>query len=142
MQELSGLDARHYDMCPESCMCYAGPYASLQKCTYCGADRYRLRGGKRSPAKQFKYIPLIPQIKALYAGRESAAAMRYRSEHQDDNTNNLAGVIDDIYDAAHYRMLRQTPVVVHGHRLPCDALVCGLVRQSRREEQLVALRGR
>lgn len=118
MQDLSGLSTRFYDVCPNSCMCFAGPHAKLERCIYCNTGRYRFRGGRRVPAKRFQYIPLIPQLKARYAGRESSQAMLYRAENQDRNTNDPNGTIDNIYDSALYRALRKTNVRLDDRILP------------------------
>jgi hypothetical protein len=116
MQRLSGLTTRLYDCCRNSCVCFSGPHAELDACPYCDSPRYR--AGTATPVKQFQHIPLIPQLKALYGGRHMAEAMLYRSKHHDNNTNDAAGTMDDIYDSALYRALRKTPVVVNGCILP------------------------
>lgn len=111
-------------------MCFVGPYADLETCLYCQADRF---GRDGRPCKQFHYIPIIPQIKALYAGLTSATAMRYRSLHEYDNTFEPDQPISDIYDSILYQDLRRSNVTVNGRVLPhCffddprDVLLTGL----------------
>lgn len=116
MSALAGIHVTRHDCCPNSCMAYTGPYATLKNCTYCNTPRYRSDGV--SPIKQFHYLPLIPQTKALYAGASSAAAMKYRSEHENDNIDDLGGTISDIYDSELYRWLRTQDVVVNGRTHP------------------------
>lgn len=116
MQGLSGVETALYDCCANSCMCFTGAHADLVECHYCGTNRYRKDGV--TPVKQFQYVPFLPQIKAMYAGRESAAAMRYRSDHEDDNIHDAHGTISDIYGSELYQQLRTQPVVVDNHILP------------------------
>ncbi|KIO24452.1 hypothetical protein M407DRAFT_47490, partial [Tulasnella calospora MUT 4182] len=91
--------------CPNSCICYVGAYSNRQACHHCRKPRFKADG---SPAKIFHYIPIVPQIKALYAGRQSAAQMRYRSEHHDDNFGDEDGMISDVYDSELYKTLRES----------------------------------
>jgi hypothetical protein len=58
-EKISGFKPEKYDMCPDSCVLYVGPYAHLRECPKpkCGKDRYDSRG---RPMKQFTYLPLIP----------------------------------------------------------------------------------
>ncbi|KIO21589.1 hypothetical protein M407DRAFT_50226, partial [Tulasnella calospora MUT 4182] len=115
MHSLSGLEPALYDCCSNSCMCFAGPHAEKLSCDHCRAPRY-LPNGK--PANQFQYIPIIPQIRALYAGPNSARKMRYRHDKQDSNLNKLGDPIEDIYDSQLYRTLRNTYISVNGSELP------------------------
>ncbi|KAG8934651.1 hypothetical protein FRC01_001387 [Tulasnella sp. 417] len=114
MQSLSGLSPIKYDMCLNSCMLYAGKYASLSRCMHCHHPRHR-RNNK--PFKQFHYLPFIPQIQALYANTTSANNMRYRHEHHNDNLFRNDGRISDVYDSALYRQLCKSEVIVGGERL-------------------------
>lgn len=115
MYDLCGLNPTLYDCCISSCMCYVGPYADLQSCIYCHHPRLKPDG---HPYNQFHYLPLIPQIKALYAGKTSAKAMRYRSLHEFDNWLKHDGTITDIYDSELYHSLRESEIEVNGHILP------------------------
>lgn len=70
------------------------------------------------PVQEFQVIPLLQQAKALYAGYATAKAMRYRSEHANDNVDDPLGTMDDIYDSELYRKLAESNVVVAGRLLP------------------------
>ncbi|KIO19497.1 hypothetical protein M407DRAFT_82724, partial [Tulasnella calospora MUT 4182] len=115
MHSLSGIEPVLYDCCANSCMCFAGPHAEKMFCDHCRTPRY-LPNGK--PANQFHYLPIIPQIHALYAGINSARKMRYRHDNQDSNLHKLGEPIEDIYDSQLYRTLRNTYVSVNGCELP------------------------
>ncbi|KAA1473017.1 hypothetical protein DENSPDRAFT_865924, partial [Dentipellis sp. KUC8613] len=63
--ELSGVTPIPTDMCPNSCIAYTGPYASLETCPYCFEPRYILQSGSsrsRCPAPRRIYhtIPVGP----------------------------------------------------------------------------------
>ncbi|KIO25445.1 hypothetical protein M407DRAFT_75728 [Tulasnella calospora MUT 4182] len=105
VQDLSSIKVIRYHCCPKSCICYVGAYADRQSCHHCNSPRFKPDG---TPAKLFHYLPIIPQIRALYAGRSSAARMRYRQMHHDDNIDDEDGVISDIYDSDLYKKLRDT----------------------------------
>ncbi|KAG9018790.1 hypothetical protein FRB90_009638 [Tulasnella sp. 427] len=117
MAYLCGLEPQLFDCCKNSCMCFVGPYASLQACTYCSQNRFQPDG---QPFNQFHYVPIIPQCVSLYSGKISANAMRYRSQHEFDNLLDLdnSGSITDIYDSILYRELRESNITVNGHELP------------------------
>jgi hypothetical protein len=44
VQFLSGFQPVRYHCCPFSCICYTGPYKSLNKCPKCNIDRYKVDG--------------------------------------------------------------------------------------------------
>lgn len=115
VQALSSISLVKYHCCPNSCICYVGAYANRQQCHHCNAPRFKPDG---TPAKLFHYLPIIPQIKALYAGRASASRMRYRSEHHDDNIDDENGTIDDVYDSELYKRLHESYAIVHGRVQP------------------------
>ncbi|KIO25358.1 hypothetical protein M407DRAFT_44432, partial [Tulasnella calospora MUT 4182] len=115
MYDLCGLEPELYDCCKNSCMCFVGPYANLTSCRYCQHERFKPDG---QPFNRFHYVPLIPQIKALYAGPVSANAMRYRSMHEFDNFLDPTHRITDIYDSLLYRELRVSQIAVNGQTLP------------------------
>lgn len=116
MKSLLGITVRKLPMCRNSCLCYVGVHANKTECTYCSEPRNR--PGTNTPVKEFHCIPLIQQVKALYGGYATAKAMRYRSEHANDNVGDPLGTMDDIYDSELYRKLAASNVVVAGHLLP------------------------
>lgn len=115
MHNLCGLEPILYDCCKNSCLCFVGPYADLNDCPYCNHGRFKPDG---RPYNQFHYLPLIPQVRALYASTISSRDMRYRSIHELDNYLDAENTISDIYDSSLYRELRQSNITVNGHVLP------------------------
>ncbi|KAG7088934.1 hypothetical protein E1B28_012879 [Marasmius oreades] len=89
-----------YDMCPQSCCCYAGAYEKLDKCPFCEEPCFR---SDRCARKHFTYIPLIPRLKAFARSEPMATKMRYHGhEHQ-----HVPGMSSDIFDGKSYRRLLQ-----------------------------------
>ena len=76
VEQLSGVVPIFYDMCPDTCVGYTGPFRDCDRCPICGQDRYR--AGTRDPRRQFITIPLGPVIQALYGSPETADKMHYR----------------------------------------------------------------
>ncbi|KAF9440132.1 hypothetical protein P691DRAFT_648355, partial [Macrolepiota fuliginosa MF-IS2] len=71
-----------YDMCPNTCLAFTGPFSDLEKCPYpnCGASRWDpvcLKKGKLVVAQTFTTITLGLQLQALYSNPESASNMKY-----------------------------------------------------------------
>lgn len=116
MESLAGLKPKLYNICQNVCICYTGAHANATHCPYCKQPRFRPNG--KDPYRQFPYLPVIPQLQALYANAETAKAMRHRSEHHLDNAEDPLGTISDIYDASHYQSLLDKHVIVDGRRLP------------------------
>ena len=111
IQQLSGFQPVRYDCCPNSCICYTGPYKDLEKCPKCGTSRLHPDG---RPRKYFEYMPLIPRLRAMAANPSRARQMRYRAhEHRHDPQK-----MTDVFDSDHYRSLLQTPVTVGNEELP------------------------
>lgn len=115
MQLQTDLVAIPYDCCKNSCICYCGPFKNREDCLFCNHPRYRPDG---RPYNQFHFLPITPQIKALYAGTRSATAMLHRSEHEFDHVDDPREIIDDLYGSALYRRLRESFIVVDGRQLP------------------------
>lgn len=107
---LAGVKPVQYDCCIGSCVCFAGHYASLEKCPRCNEPRFEVDShGTKKPRSQFSYIPLIPRLKAYIASPHIASEMQYRSQHLHN-----PGSLQDIFDGTYYQALRNTPVTVHG----------------------------
>ncbi|CAD6985340.1 unnamed protein product [Tilletia controversa] len=70
VKRVNFLHERKWDMCPESCTAFVGPYADLQHCTAirngrrCRAARYDSKG---KPRKQFSTLSILPRIRARFA---------------------------------------------------------------------------
>jgi hypothetical protein len=101
---ISGLKPELYDCCKDSCCCFVGVYADLDKCPFCEQPRYDSRGRTRAT---FHYIPLIPRLQALFTDKNMCEELLYRARF----TSNF-GKISDIFDSLHYRRLRRRHVRV------------------------------
>lgn len=101
---VSNLQPQLYDCCRNSCVCYVGQYADLDRCPFplCNLPRYR-EGARKRPFRQFTYIPLIPRLKAFLANQAQAEKMRYRADY--DSKERVEDVIKDVFDGTLYRRL-------------------------------------
>ena len=113
-EQWSGIQPMIHHMCPNSCVAYTGPYASLDKCPECGESRYdpfqlEISGGKiKSPRQKLCTIPLGPQIQALWRNPSMAVKMMHRrivtkrilEELQE--SNGIIPVYDDLYHGSEY----------------------------------------
>ena len=83
--ELSGVSWLLTHMCPNSCIAYSGPFATLESCPHCGEDRYdRLAfeasaGRVMRPRREFHTVPLGPQLQALWRSPIGARNMQHRA---------------------------------------------------------------
>src|SRR5271154_7105109 len=57
VQFLSGFRPVRYSCCPSSCVCFTGPYETLQQCLKCKADHYKADG--TTLQLYFEYLPII-----------------------------------------------------------------------------------
>ncbi|QRV93203.1 Transposase family tnp2 [Ceratobasidium sp. AG-Ba] len=94
---LAGLQSRLYDCCINSCCAYVGKYQNYQACKFCKEPRYHTSGKAR---KRYRYIPLIPQLQALYQNLSMIEKLQYRTNHQHES-----GTVGDVFDSVHYRSL-------------------------------------
>lgn len=107
---LADIEPLRFDCCVGSCVCYAGHYASLEKCPRCNEPRFTFDShGKPKPRSQFFYIPLIPHLIAYLNSPTVAQTMEYRSQRQ-----HVPGLFQDIFDGSNYQSLCNAPVTVHG----------------------------
>ncbi|KAI0749181.1 hypothetical protein C8Q80DRAFT_1100695, partial [Daedaleopsis nitida] len=109
--QLSGIQPVLYDCCPNSCMCFVGPHATLSTCTHCNEGRYRADG---TPRSRFLYIPFTPRLKALFSNRTAGQRMLYRAREHISKP----GIISDVMDSTHYHTLCQSKVRVDDKDLP------------------------
>ncbi|KAI0641079.1 hypothetical protein C8Q79DRAFT_930038 [Trametes meyenii] len=83
IEKLTGIYSIRHDMCINSCVGFAGPRATLDRCPIpeCGQPRYcptRLKEGK--VGRQHFTLPTMllgPQLQALHRAPESAQRMMY-----------------------------------------------------------------
>ncbi|KAG8741316.1 hypothetical protein FRC10_003020, partial [Ceratobasidium sp. 414] len=105
---LAGLETRIYDCCINSCCCFLGKYAALDKCPFCKENRYNARGTAR---RFFRYTPLIPQLRGMFQDPSMSAKLRYRANFEQEREPD---VVKDVFDGENYRKLRETPVKAAG----------------------------
>jgi hypothetical protein len=108
MSKLSGIQPVKYHCCKNSCMCFAGPFANLDKCLECNAPRTHGVSGK-----SFEYMPLIPQLHALFCCPETHKLMEYWHTYKLNNS-----IIQDIFDGELYCTLRKRFVMIDGKCKP------------------------
>ena len=99
-----------YECCAKSCICYAGPFSDLTVCPECNTPRKNAAG---APQNTYSYLPIIPQLRALYCCPRTAEKLQYRHNYKRDNS-----VIQDIFDGDRYHQLCQTYVSIDGKRQP------------------------
>lgn len=114
MQAMSGLKPELYDCCTNVCICYAGAFADVVTCPYCHEPRRHSNGASR---RHFAYLPVIPQLQAMYANTKMASSMRYRHNTHQTHAGDPAGTISDIYHSSHYQSLLHQAVVVNSQEL-------------------------
>ena len=112
LRNLSELTVQVYDCCPNSCIAYTGPWAQHQSCPHCKSPR--LKNGVRQ--KAYSYIPLIPQLQALYSDPATSKLLRYRSSYFTPGGAAEAGKIKDVFDGARYKHLIKTEVIINNRR--------------------------
>jgi hypothetical protein len=81
--ELTGVIPLMTDMCPNSCVAFAGPFAELYMCPECSVAHYEtITRGKRLvsvPRKQALTIPVGLQIQVQYRSPEGTWNMGHRN---------------------------------------------------------------
>ena len=74
--ELTGVVPLMTNMCSNSCVAFAGPYAELRTCFECSAEHYETITQRKKqisvPCRQALTIPIGPQIQAQYRSPKSA----------------------------------------------------------------------
>ncbi|KAG8726824.1 hypothetical protein FRC10_006692, partial [Ceratobasidium sp. 414] len=105
---LAGIETRTYDCCINSCCCFLGKYADLNKCPFCKQNQYNARGTAR---RLFRYTPLIPQLRGMFQSPTMSAKLRYRANFEQEREPN---VVKDVFDGENYRKLLETRVNAAG----------------------------
>ncbi|KAL1712195.1 hypothetical protein EV715DRAFT_214129, partial [Schizophyllum commune] len=111
MAFLSGLSPSRFDCCVNSCCCFTGPYATLEKCPFCHTNRYS--GSSRNPRNTFDYLPLAPRLSNMFLNDDLAERMQYRHNYE-----TRAGRTADVFDSKLYKDLRRHHVTIGGDELP------------------------
>lgn len=111
VRKLAGTSTIVHDMCLNTCCAYTGPFKDFDSCPICNTSRWKTNSrGKQVAAQTFTTISIGPQLQALYAGEETAKAMRYRQAKTEDLVREFCdenGDIDvksygDIFDGSAY----------------------------------------
>lgn len=110
--ELAALSSTYYDTCPDSCVCFVGPYAEDTVCPFCKQPRFNEQGKARS---RFLYIHLIPRLQALFFHPTSKHKVMYRSQYTKDNQQSES--ICDVFDGDVYKTLLEKEIEVEGKKI-------------------------
>lgn len=70
-----------YEACANDCVVYTGLLREASMCHVCQSSRYK---DDSKPAKVFRYMPIIPQLKNLFASSHTAEHVRWAAEHKYD----------------------------------------------------------
>ncbi|KAJ7190323.1 hypothetical protein GGX14DRAFT_382297, partial [Mycena pura] len=106
---LSGIEPLWIDCCINSCMAFTGDDADSTSCHYCSERRFKQNG---KPRRRFCYIPIIPRLQGFFLDPQKVKQLLYRHEYIP-----VDGAINDVFDGALYKELRQQRVIVDGIEL-------------------------
>lgn len=80
------VPVKEYDCCPNDCIifrnCSEGSFESLIDCPKCGSERFHPH--TRVARKKFKYLPLAPRIKRMFANKNVSELLQ---AHEGEHTN-------------------------------------------------------
>ena len=92
-----GIYVEEYDCCIQNCMIFIGPNLLRRKCVHCNTARFYEDDEDEcpfysdiqeyaafSPRAVYRYLPIIPRLKLLYANPTYSAKMRYPKALLDD----------------------------------------------------------
>jgi hypothetical protein len=82
----------------------------LEECPYCNTSRLNPAG---APWSVFSYVPLKPQLLALYCNKSMCEKLKYRANYKDDNEH-----IEDIFDGDRYTELQNSFVKIDEKEQP------------------------
>ncbi|WVZ80513.1 hypothetical protein U9M48_027983 [Paspalum notatum var. saurae] len=84
-----GMKYEKIDVCPSNCMLFWREDDKLGTCRHCGKSRYiqvKNEAGENVnitvPAKQLRYMPIIPRLKRLFLSMKIAKSMRWHKERK------------------------------------------------------------
>jgi len=65
LASLTGVSSISTDMCPNTCLAFTGPFATLNEYPKCGSPRYRKTNGRgrKQPLRVFIHFPSVPYSK-------------------------------------------------------------------------------
>ena len=90
LEQALKLSFEVFNCCVNSCMCYTGEFAQLTECSICSEPRLDKCGKARN---QFRYIPIIPRLQAMYRDPKMIEMLLYRMQRDVE-----PGDIDDVFD--------------------------------------------
>jgi len=106
--DLSDLKPTIYHCCINSCIAYMGKYANLDVCPFCQEPRF-FDSVKPTPRYKYLYIPLIPQLRAIFTNPTYWELCAYCGDH-----NYLSNQTADYCDGTHYRaLLNKNMEIIH-----------------------------
>ncbi|WVZ85079.1 hypothetical protein U9M48_032037 [Paspalum notatum var. saurae] len=89
-----GMKYEKIDVCPSNCMLFWRKNDKLSTCRHCGKSRYiqvKNEAGENVdttvPAKQLRYIPIIPRLKRLFLSMKIAKSIRWHKERRRGSQN-------------------------------------------------------
>ncbi|CAN1279776.1 hypothetical protein LINPERPRIM_LOCUS17158 [Linum perenne] len=92
-----GLGYKTIDVCPNNCMLFWKTDGDKQKCTKCGANRYKedetndqsisTKKKKQKGVKVLRWFPLIPRLQRLFMCSKTASLMRWHFDERKDDGN-------------------------------------------------------
>ncbi|PVF91125.1 hypothetical protein CPB86DRAFT_720041, partial [Serendipita vermifera] len=106
LEDFSGLTAKVYHCCINSCVCFTGPLSSEQKCPVCEQPRL---DSHQQPRKKFMYLPLIPRLQSFFKSPELIDQLTYRT-----SLGAFDGIYRDVFDSEHFRQLLNRNVTIEG----------------------------
>ena len=107
---LSGIKPVKYDCCIKSCIAYTEKYKSSLRCPICKEPRFTNNG---RPRWIYYYLPLIPCLQAFFQNVAMIEKLSYCDNYVPSNDE-----IRDVFDAQHYRTLRNENVEIDGVQRP------------------------
>jgi hypothetical protein len=107
---LSGLREQVFHCCVNSCCCFTGPFADDTTCPICSEPRLDSR---KRPRNLFRYIPLIPRLKAYFQNPQIIELLKYRHKREP-----FDGTIRDVFDSIHFLNLLDKFVTVEDKTFP------------------------
>jgi len=81
-----GLYEKVYHCCIDNCMAFTPPFEDTELCRHCKKPQYYKAATPNGadlelkPRAVYRYLPLIPRLKLLYANKDYSKRMRYPTE--------------------------------------------------------------
>ena len=95
-----GHSYKSYDVCPNSCKLFRGPWKNARVCPECRAPRKRRVGRSEVPYKVCRVFPLTPRLKRMFQSPMQAAAMTWWAALGEED-----GVMRHVSDSAQWKWI-------------------------------------